>query len=181
LPLAVELGGEKRDPCRIAAGLGERAHEPLPNHVVGQGEDWNPARRLLRRANGGVAAGQDDIDVGFRQFGRMLVHLVDAQAVSALVHHEVLPVYEAQAPQLAQKRNMKGGVAWTGEHRTEPINPPGLLRARGERPRGRRAAEQGDEIAAFHSITSSAMASSVGGTAGRRAALEGVGERQVEA
>src|SRR6516165_8966584 len=38
-----------------------------------------------------------------------------------------------------------------------------LLRARRERPR-RRAAEQGDELAPFHSITSSARASSVGGT-----------------
>jgi hypothetical protein len=31
----------------------------------------------------------------------------------------------------------------------------GLLRARRERPRSRRAAEQRDEMAAFHSITSS--------------------------
>src|SRR5262249_62245571 len=38
-----------------------------------------------------------------------------------------------------------------------------LLRARRERPR-RRAAEQRDELAALHSITSSARASSVGGT-----------------
>src|SRR5262249_36501809 len=38
-----------------------------------------------------------------------------------------------------------------------------LLRARGERPDGSRAAEQGDERATFHSITSSARASSVGG------------------
>src|SRR5262249_25180235 len=38
-----------------------------------------------------------------------------------------------------------------------------LLRARRERPR-RRAAEQRDERAALHSITSSARASSVGGT-----------------
>src|SRR6266545_1140236 len=38
-----------------------------------------------------------------------------------------------------------------------------LLRARGERPRGR-TAEQRDEFAAIHSITSSARASSVGGT-----------------
>ena len=38
-----------------------------------------------------------------------------------------------------------------------------LLRARRERPR-RRAAEQRDELATFHSITSSARASSVGGT-----------------
>jgi hypothetical protein len=40
----------------------------------------------------------------------------------------------------------------------------GLLRARRERPRSRRAAEHRDECAAFHSITSSARASSIGGT-----------------
>ena len=39
-----------------------------------------------------------------------------------------------------------------------------LLRARRERPRRRRAAEQRDELAAVHSITSSARASSDGGT-----------------
>src|SRR5262249_17182820 len=40
----------------------------------------------------------------------------------------------------------------------------GLPSVRDQRPRGRRAAEQRDEIAAPHSITSSASASSVGGT-----------------
>jgi hypothetical protein len=39
-----------------------------------------------------------------------------------------------------------------------------LLRMRRERPRGRRAAEQRDELPPFHSITSSARASSVEGT-----------------
>src|SRR5262245_2815663 len=39
-----------------------------------------------------------------------------------------------------------------------------LLRPRRERPRRRRAAEQRDELAPFHSITSSARASSVAGT-----------------
>src|SRR5262245_29396208 len=38
-----------------------------------------------------------------------------------------------------------------------------LLRARRERPRSRRAAEQRDELAPFHSMTSSAVASSEGG------------------
>src|SRR5262249_44008460 len=40
----------------------------------------------------------------------------------------------------------------------------GLLRDRRKRPRGRRAAEKCDERAPLHSITSSARASSVGGT-----------------
>jgi hypothetical protein len=39
-----------------------------------------------------------------------------------------------------------------------------LLRARRERPRCCGAAEQRDELAPYHSITSSARASSVGGT-----------------
>src|SRR5215470_19896657 len=47
----------------------------------------------------------------------------------------------------------------------DPPHPFALLRARRERPYSRRAAEQRDELApAAHSITSSAMASSVGGT-----------------
>src|SRR5215510_2680332 len=54
------------------------------------------------------------------------------------------------------------------EHADAP-HRAGLLRARRERPRSRRAAEQRDELAALdlraHSITSSARASSVGGTA----------------
>ena len=42
-----------------------------------------------------------------------------------------------------------------------------LLRARRQRPR-RRAAEQGDELAPLHSITSSARASSMGGSEAER-------------
>src|SRR5262249_4364695 len=39
-----------------------------------------------------------------------------------------------------------------------------LLRARSERPRGPRSAEQRDELSPSHSMTSSAVASSLGGT-----------------
>jgi hypothetical protein len=44
-----------------------------------------------------------------------------------------------------------------------PPHPLGLLPARRERPGDRRAAEQRDELAASHSITSSAVASNVSG------------------
>src|SRR5262245_36256996 len=51
---------------------------------------------------------------------------------------------------------------------TDPPHPLALLRARRERPRRRRAAEERDEVAALHlrghSMTSSARASSCGGT-----------------
>src|SRR5205823_3632097 len=39
-----------------------------------------------------------------------------------------------------------------------------LLRAHRERPRHRRAAEKGDELASFHSITSSASVNTLAGT-----------------
>jgi len=51
-----------------------------------------------------------------------------------------------------------------GQENADAPHPLALLRARRERPRGSRAAEQRDERAPLHSITSSASASSVGGT-----------------
>jgi hypothetical protein len=48
------------------------------------------------------------------------------------------------------------------EH-TDAPHPLALLRARRERPHRSRAAKQRDELAAFHSITSSAIASKPGG------------------
>src|SRR5262249_51905688 len=55
------------------------------------------------------------------------------------------------------------GVTFHRRHQhTDPLHS--VLRMRRNRPRGRRAAEQRDELAAFHhSITSSASASSLGG------------------
>src|SRR5262249_17849754 len=51
----------------------------------------------------------------------------------------------------------------TDEH-PDVSHPLGLLRARRERPRSSSAAEKRDEVAALHSITLSARASSIAGT-----------------
>src|SRR5262249_40686890 len=56
------------------------------------------------------------------------------------------------------------GLTGSGRQDTDARHFGRLLRARREWPRGCRAAEQHDELAPFHSITSSARASSVGGT-----------------
>src|SRR5215831_15197896 len=55
-------------------------------------------------------------------------------------------------------------VCGCGKQHADAPNPVRLLRARRERPRRRSAAEQRDELAALHSITSSAVASSLSGT-----------------
>jgi len=63
--------------------------------------------------------------------------------------------------QPSAKASLSLNVVSTPTHRTR--SP--CSRARRERPRHRRAAEQRDELAAFnHSITSSARASRIGGT-----------------
>jgi hypothetical protein len=67
--------------------------------------------------------------------------------------------------QAATERGREIGPVILTERVQEPDNRHRpLLRARRKRPRRRRAAEEGDELATPHSITSSARASSVGGT-----------------
>src|SRR2546427_12406233 len=66
------------------------------------------------------------------------------------------------------------GIGLASKFATEPAadtqaSPPGssrrgLLRACRERPRRRRAADEREELASLHSITSSAVASSLSGT-----------------
>src|SRR5262245_34449945 len=78
------------------------------------------------------------------------------------------PLYPPELSKFLLKRGDRGlpfFVALGGECQdTDPAHPFGLLRAGRERPR-RRAAKQCDERAPLHhSITSSARASSVGGT-----------------
>src|SRR5262249_49703271 len=93
-------------------------------------------------------------------------HPIGITSRPAIVGPEVTAVGPAQSLQSLAER---GQVPMTfriirtpHQHRDLP-HPLALLRARRERPRGR-AAEENDERAAFHSITSSASASTVAGT-----------------
>src|SRR5262249_29561303 len=71
-----------------------------------------------------------------------------------------VPAFADALPECGHKTCSVGGRPAAKE---PDYRHPGLLRARGERPR-RGAAEQRDDLAALHSITSSARASSDGGT-----------------
>src|SRR5262249_49383915 len=76
----------------------------------------------------------------------------------------VLPVYVAAVPETLQKtahirREGVGRCAVEEAHHGHRLLP-----ARGHRPRNPRSGEKRDELAPPHSITSSAMESSVGGT-----------------
>src|SRR5262249_38071682 len=94
---------------------------------------------------------------------------LNGQAVTTHIHREVLAVDEAEPPQLVEERDMMRGITWADNQRSHAINPSEFLPARRERPRRDHAAEQRDELAAPHSITSSAATSNPFGTVRPRA------------
>src|SRR6516164_10008685 len=75
-----------------------------------------------------------------------------------------LPAERAEPLHQGGGIRMPHGVIWRSHQHAEAAHPVALLRTRRERPSGCRAAEQRDQLATLHSITSSAVASSLSGT-----------------
>src|SRR5262245_35308493 len=155
LPLAVEFRGKNCDAGGVAIGLGERTHEALVEHVIGESQDWNACSRTLRGANRCISARQDEIHASFHQIGRMVLHSLRQQRETGCIDYEILAFDEAEPPQFIEQREIMRCIARARKQAAEAINAPGLLAARRERPRGR-TAEQRYELATLHSITSSA-------------------------
>src|SRR2546421_632157 len=81
-----------------------------------------------------------------------------------ILDHNIAALYIANLFKALSECGRHGCIAISGSAVQKTDHRHGrLLRARRDRPRGRRAAKQLDERAPFHSITSSARASSVGG------------------
>src|SRR5262245_54356576 len=79
-----------------------------------------------------------------------------------VLHRYVLALEVAGFVEALAERGGKGRIRCSGIGESDDRRR-WLLRPRRERPRRCRAAEERDEVAAHHSITSSARASSVGG------------------
>src|SRR5262245_18183453 len=130
--------------------------------------DRHRAGCLQQRRHARSASGQYDIWIERDQFGGVSADAVGIARIPAMFYLRVL----AYGPAQLRERLREGRVAdlpfrivrgQVRKHADAP-HPLCLLRARRHWPR-RRPAEQRDELAALHSITSSAVASSVGGTA----------------
>src|SRR5262245_65384494 len=98
------------------------------------------------------------------QFGRKLWQSIVLAFRPAIFNLQVLALDIAYLFQSLAERAQTDRVHFTRCVAEEPDHRHRLLRPRGERPRGCRAAEKRDELATLHSITSSARASRVGGT-----------------
>src|SRR5215475_982939 len=105
----------------------------------------------------------NDIDIEPDELGDDLRRAFGASLPPAILDRDGLTL---DPTEFAQSLNKGGGPLGLGRRRGPAKQSNGrqlhLLRTRRERPRGRRAAEQRDELAAAaHSITSSASASRV--------------------
>src|SRR5262249_38499999 len=155
----------ERQPSHVAPRPRQTCNQTGAERVACHEHDWDNRCCLLCRNHCGSQR-DDNIDFEPHEFGCDLSDALRAclrpsnldRDVAALDPTEFSqPLYECSTPLALDRR------------RARPQEPDhrkfgGLLRARRDRPRGCRAAEQGDELAPFHSITSSARASSVGGT-----------------
>src|SRR6478609_5123530 len=90
---------------------------------------------------------------------------LDPPACKSIFDVDVLPLDVTKITQpLTEGVDFRRGSGRAVMQETDPRDFRWLLRPCGKRPRRRRAAKQRDELAPSHSITSSARASSVGGT-----------------
>src|SRR5262249_1062848 len=150
----------------VAARPGQAVDKPCADRISDTHEhDRQGAGGLLQRRHAHGATGQKDIRGERDQFRRVLALAIDiVLAPAGLDPH--IAVAPAQLLQDLPERRYAGLTLWivhghVHQH-ADPAHLLGLLRVRRERPRGR-AADERDEIAPFHSITSSARASNMGG------------------
>src|SRR5262249_29052502 len=165
-PLRSQLSHEKIDPRQISARAGEAVDKTELDRVFADTKDDRDGRGgsfghlssviASRRGDNGHATTHEVSDERRKAIELALQPVVLHRYVLALA---VAPFVQALAERGGERRIGRSGV-----HKSDHWHR-GLLRARSERPSGRRAAEQRDEIAPpNHSITSSARTSSDGGT-----------------
>src|SRR5262249_35675072 len=126
----------------------------------------NRPGRIFGGDRGRRSSDYDEVDPEPNQFGRQLREPFGAAIGGAIFDDIVFSFYVTKLAQaLAEGVGMRGG-----ERRRYGLQHPNsvtlrrLLRACSERPNRGHAAKQRYELAAPHSITSSARASNVGGT-----------------
>ena len=142
------------EPGGVAAGPRQALDETAPTGSVTCEHDRHGAGRLQQGRHGCGARGQDDVRRERDQFRRVFTHAVGIASAPAIIDPNIAAVDPAQLLQASANAAIRtrpsGSSAVNGSQHTNAPHPLGLLRARGERPRSRRAAEQRDELASLH-------------------------------
>src|SRR6516165_180681 len=162
MPYSIEV-----KPVALPPGRPRLATKPPPTGSVTFTNTIGTVRDTCCNGQGHSASGQDDIRRQRDQFRREFANVIGIACAPTVVDLHIPADGPAQLLQsLMESREARLTFRIIGgeihEHADAPY-PLGLLRARRERPRDGCAGEQRDELATFHSITSSAMASSLSG------------------
>src|SRR5262249_29713672 len=165
-PLCGQLVIEKIDTRQVTSWPGEAGDKAKPDRVFADAEDDGTrcGGRLGRQCYVAPSGRSDNGDLPPNQLGRQRRQPIVLALRPAVLDRHVLTLDEARflQPIAECAQTVREGF------RRYRVDKPdhrhrGLLRARRERPRNCCAAEQRDERAPLHSITSSARASSDGG------------------
>src|SRR5262249_16136567 len=164
--LRPQFEDEKIRSGEVSARPTKTGHESQPNRVAAHGEKDRNFRcgGLSCQCRRRTARGGDDSDSPPDKIGCKFRQTTDIIFSPTVFEGHVLTFDIAGLLESLTKFAQDLGVAVKRCRVEHTDHGHFLLRARRERPRGRRAAEKGDERASPHSITSSAATSSLSGT-----------------
>src|SRR5262245_31791976 len=149
----------------IATRSRERSYDTGADGVACCREDDRDCGcRLLCCERGQRVVGDDYIDLESHELICNLDKTLAASVRPAILDRDIAPLRPTYLPQPGDKCRSPLTLRRRRARAQQPDGRHLPLRPRRERPRGRRTAEQRDELAPSHSITSSAATSSLSGT-----------------
>src|SRR5215467_3837444 len=148
----------------VPAGMWETLDETLAYRISCIRKDnRDRCRSIFSRLGGRRSSCDDYIDLETDQFCSRILEPLNISNSKPAFNEDVLSLNPAEIPQLL-KEGVISGYGRSKSEITYLSRLQRLLRARRERPRGRRAAKQRNEFAPLHSITSSASCWMCNGT-----------------
>src|SRR5262245_26494113 len=168
-PLRCQIVLERKEAGGIAARPRHACDIAVSDRIRGVNKyDRDRARGLQNRGQRRSARGEDNVRRNGRKLRCVPLKKVWLARGPSIVDLHIPPVDPTQRLQSFSKRlgarNRDWVVSSQVHQRADTSHALALLRPRRDRPCRSRAAEQRDELAPDHSITSSARASIVGGT-----------------
>src|SRR5262245_18332510 len=166
-PLCYQLTRQKIDTRQVATRPGEARDKTKPDWIFADVEDYGDSRScsLGCQCRSGAVGRNDRGHRPAHQLGQQFRQPIELTLRPAVFDRNVVTLNVASVLQALTKcaQTIRVCVRRCGVKELKPRHCR-LLRPRRVRPYCRRAAEQRNELATLHSITSSARASSVAGT-----------------
>ena len=149
----------------VSSGLGKAINEPSSHRIAERDhDDRDGAGCVLCRPSGRGGAYSDNVCLATHTFGSECWKPLATTLCGKVVDVDALPIHITQIAQaLEERKSRRLQRTWIERKEAETWDFLGLLRTHSHRPRSRCAPEERDEVAAVHSMTSSARASSIGG------------------